>query len=484
MALKSIKYNFFLNLINTIAGVIFPIVTFPYVARILDPDGLGLISFYQSIINYVTIFSSLGIGLYAVREIARVKDDNIKRNRAAVEILLLHMSLTLLGYLVVAILCLSVERISAHESLFLVLSIPIFFNAIGVNWFYQAMEDFKYITLRSLTFKFLGAVALFIFVKNRNDVMNYAIILVLADVGNNIFNLIRLRKYIDRRNINHTELKIMRHLKPATIIFTLNIIISLYLGLSPIIIGFMVNDDAVGYFTATSKLTAATLSIVTALGTTLLPRMSYYLSHDDTEKFNSTAAKGLNLIIALSLPISAGLALTAPELILCFSGNEFTPAIPTMIIMAPTVLIIGIAGILGYQILYPMGHEKLIIKASLTGFIIYIATVFFLTPPFLQNGTAAAYALAELTVTTSFIIFCRSMFPYNYLNRSNISSIICTIGMSLSVFTIHHYTSLAPLPKLTIEIITGASIYALMMLILRHPLLAEIKTLFSKKIST
>ncbi|MEQ2936032.1 oligosaccharide flippase family protein, partial [Bacteroides fragilis] len=209
---QSIKNNFLLNLSTTITGLLFPLITFPYASRILMADGIGQVQFFQSIIDYVSLCTALGIPLYAVREIARIRDNKELRSRTTIEILLLHAILTLVGYIVVFILAKTVAKIEIDASLFFLLSTTLFFNTIGVAWFYQAIEDFKYITLRSLFVRILSLVALFIFVKTKQDLFYYAGILVIGTVGNNIFNFFRLRKYIKLSKGEFKRLNLLRHL--------------------------------------------------------------------------------------------------------------------------------------------------------------------------------------------------------------------------------------------------------------------------------
>ncbi len=191
------------------------------------PEGIGIVQFYQSIINYIILLSALGIPLYAVRELSRYKDNVKERNKATVEILSLHALLSAAGYLIVFILISFVAKIQSDWPLFLLLSLSIFFNVIGVPWFYQAVEDFKYITIRSLAVRFLSAVALFVCVRTRNDLDVYVVILVCGDGGDYIFNFMRLQKYSVIRDIIPTALSIRRHLRPAFRIFMLNIATSL-----------------------------------------------------------------------------------------------------------------------------------------------------------------------------------------------------------------------------------------------------------------
>lgn len=272
MKTASIKTNFILNLINTVSGLLFPLLTFPYASRILLADGIGQIQFFDSIIAYITLFSSLGIPIYAVRELARHREDKRERSKLTTEILLLHGLLMFIGYVAVYALVVSVTKIRADVPLFLILSAGIFFNTIGVQWFYQAIEDFKYITIRSITTRLVCLIALFLFVHTKEDLLYYGIIHVGGTVGNNIFNFFRLRKYISVKLVDFSELNWKRHLKPALRFFVLNIIISIYTQLDTLMLGFMKNDTVVGYYTSAMKSSKIVLGIVSALTAVLLPR--------------------------------------------------------------------------------------------------------------------------------------------------------------------------------------------------------------------
>ncbi|MCQ2327678.1 MAG: oligosaccharide flippase family protein, partial [Bacteroidales bacterium] len=185
---KSVKVNYILNLINTGTQLLLPLITFPYASRILFAEGIGKVNFFTSIITYISLFTCIGIPMYAIREIARVRDDEKKMSQTATEILLLHAGLTMVGYIIVALLCLFVPRISAEVPLFLLLSLTILFTAIGCEWFYQGIEDFAYITIRGLIVKALGIIFLFCFVKTREDIIPYAFFTVFGVLGGNLFN--------------------------------------------------------------------------------------------------------------------------------------------------------------------------------------------------------------------------------------------------------------------------------------------------------
>ena len=184
--MSSLKSNYTYSLINTVTKILFPIITFPYVARVLMPEGIGQVNFFQSIIEYITFFASLGIPIYAVREIARRKDDEKVMNRTAMEILLFNGLLTIVGYLAVLVISLTVPEVKENLPLFLVLSASVLFTLIGSEWFFQGVEDFKYITIRGLIVKIVAIAFLFATVKTRDDLIYYGVYLGVGVVGGNI----------------------------------------------------------------------------------------------------------------------------------------------------------------------------------------------------------------------------------------------------------------------------------------------------------
>lgn len=458
---RSIKYNFILNWFNTLLGIIFPIITFPYIARVIGPVGLGIISFDLSILNYITILSSLGIGLYAVREISRLRDDAETQCHRTVEILMLHIILTLIGYIAVFAIYYLIPEVNIHGAIFLILSISIFFKAIGVIWYFQAREDFMFITVRSLIVKMLSAISLFLFVKTSDDLIYYAIILAMADVANNMLNFIRLNRYIKYRNIDWHGLHIFHHLRPAVVIFTMGLIINLYIDLPTLFLGFTCSEENVGFYTTSTRLITVIMSFVTALGTSMLPRMSHYASKGDSSKFKELENKGMTFTIGVTLPISVALIIISPELVLSFSGNQFVESISVLRIIAPTVLFVGIASIAGLQTLYPQGHESVIIKSSLIGLFVSIALNSWLVDEIAQLGAAIAFVSTEICVTVSMIFLGRKYLSYKYINSSVIKFMMATIVMAVFLITIHNIPQLNKFLKLGIEISAGISVYAI-----------------------
>lgn len=450
---QSVKVNYILNLINTGTQMLFPLITFPYVCRVIEADGIGQINFFQSIISYISLFTCLGIPMYAIREIARNRSDVVQMNRTAMEILLLHSMLTLVGYAIVAILCLTVPQIQVNIPLFLILSLTIFFTAIGCEWFYQGIEDFKYITIRGLIIKTVSVVLLFIFVKSKTDLLYYGCYTVFGVLGGNIFNFFRLRKYIHRENIIFSELHIKRHIKPVLKVFSFSVVTSIYLQLNTVLLGFLKNALAVGYFAAATKVMQMLLTMSACLGSVMMPRASHLIAENREDEFNRLIQKSYDFTLAIALPMTIGLIFCAPSLITALCGVKFEHSILPSQIIAPIILMVAISNVFGIQVLFPKGKINVVTLCCGIGAVADLILNLCLIPFFSYIGTSIAYLGAEVATTVSMYFIGRKYIPIIYFKKSHLTYALGCIVMALALYGI----SLLQLPTLTILLLQGCS---------------------------
>lgn len=448
---QSVKVNYILNLINTGTQMLFPLITFPYVCRVIEADGIGQINFFQSIISYISLFTCLGIPMYAIREIARDRSDVVQMNRTAMEILLLHSMLTLVGYAIVAILCLTVPQIQVNIPLFLILSLIIFFTAIGCEWFYQGIEDFKYITIRGLIIKTVSVVLLFIFVKSKTDLLYYGCYTVFGVLGGNIFNFFRLRKYIHRENIIFSELHIKRHIKPVLKVFSFSVVTSIYLQLNTVLLGFLKNALAVGYFAAATKVMQMLLTMSACLGSVMMPRASHLIAENKEDEFNRLIQKSYDFTLAIALPVTIGLIFCAPSLITALCGVKFEHSILPSQIIAPIILMVAISNVFGIQVLFPKGKINIVTLCCGIGAVADLILNLCLIPFFSYIGTSIAYLGAEVATTVSMYFIGRKYIPIIYFKKSHLTYALGCIVMAFALYGL----SLLQLPTLTILLLQG-----------------------------
>lgn len=437
----SIGRNYIFNVISSVTTLLFPLVTFPYASRILLADGIGEVAFFKSIISYVTIFSALGLPLYAIREIANVKEDKKTCSKVAVEIIILHSLLTLIGYVVVGVFCISEEKIYQNISLFLLLSTSIFFNAIGAIWFYQGIEDFKYITIRGIVVRIASMILLFSTVKTKSDLMYYAAANVIAEGGGNIFNFIRLRKYIKYDEIRFCEIDFLRHLKPTFKTFALSVSTSIYLHLDSVMLGFLGTDDAVGFYTAANSIVRTSMTVVISLGSVILPRLSNLASCSQSDEFEKLVKKIMNFGLLTSIPMAAGLIILAAPVLRLFCGPHFSPSILTTQIMSPIIIAVTLSCFM-MPVLYACKLERIPLLATIVGALVNIVLNFLFIPKYLTSGAAFATLTAEIIVVILMFILGRKYICWGISLKRIITYIIGTIFMVIVLLLCRLYLSM------------------------------------------
>lgn len=393
---KSLKLNFLMNVMLTMSSFVFPLITFPYISRILLPIGTGKVSFATSIVTYFSMFAQLGIPTYGIRACARVRDSREKLTRTAQELLGINLIMSVISYVVLFILLFTVPKFRAEKNLYVILSFTIILTAIGMEWLYKALEQYTYITIRSVIFKFMALIAMFLLVHKQKDYVVYGGITIFAASASNVLNLLNAHKYIDLKPIGNYNFK--RHMKPILIFFAMSCATTIYTNLDTVMLGFMSTDTDVGYYNAAVKIKVILVSIVTSLGTVLLPRASYYIQQGKLDEFRRITKKALNFVILLAMPLMLYFIYYAKEGIYFLSGNAYSGSIVPMQVIMPTLLLIGITNILGIQILVPMGREKVVLYSEIAGAIVDIIVNALLIPKYASTGAAIGTLVAEFAV--------------------------------------------------------------------------------------
>ena len=396
MGQPSIKKNLLLNGILTMSAFIFPLITFPYVSRILLPVGTGKVSFATSLISYFNMFAQLGIPTYGIRTCATVRDDREKLTRTAHELLFINVIFSLIAYIFLAGTLIFVPRLQEDRSLFIIVSATIILNAIGMEWIYKALEQYSYITKRSILFKFIALVFMFLLIHKQEDYVIYGGITIFAASASNILNFINVHKYIDVKWVGGYDLK--RHMKPVAVFFAMACATTIYTHMDTVMLGFMATDVDVGYYNAAVKIKQILVSLVTSLGAVLLPRASYYIEHGQTDQFEYISKKALNFVFLAAVPMMVYFIIFAKQGIFFLSGNAYEGSIVPMQIIMPTLLFIGLTNILGIQMLVPLGKEKVVLWSEIVGAIVNLIVNALLIPRFLSTGAAIGTIMAEFSV--------------------------------------------------------------------------------------
>ena len=396
MRIRSVKFNFIMNFLLTASSIIFPLITFPYVSRVLQAAGNGKVAFAAAVLTYFTMFASLGIPTYGIRVCAQVRDDKEKLSRTVQELLIINTVTMVIVYAVFAVMIFIVPEFAKEKELLFINSITMVLNVFGVSWLYSALEQYAYITVCSLTFKVISIVMMFAWVKNPGDYIIYGAITVFASAGSYVLNFINLHKYVTLRKKGSYNFK--RHLKPIGIFFAMSAATSVYTNLDVVMIQFIKDETEVGYYNAAIKVKTILVSLITSLGTVLLPRLSFYVKQKDQDAFQKTIVKAFNFVFILASSVMVYFMIFARETILTLSGSEYLPSILPMILLMPTVLFIGLSNITGIQILTPLGREKEVLISIVCGAVVDFVLNLILIAKYGAAGAAFATLLAELVV--------------------------------------------------------------------------------------
>lgn len=478
MAKKSIKRNAIYSVLGEFVTLVFPLITFPYASRILLPEGIGIVNFANSIISYFLIIASLGISIYGIRELAKLKDDKYAQTKFVKEMILINFVCSIIAYFLFLISLYLIPKFSECRNLLLICSLKIIVVTFSADWIFSAMEDFKYITIRALIFRIISIFYLFIFVKTPEDIGHYTFFGIFNTIGATFTNLIRINKYIDLRI--KTKIEIKKHLKPIFVFFAMTLVTSIYSVLDSSMLGFLSTNTELGYYSASTKLNHMVLSMLTAITTVLLPRLSMYIKENDMDSFNEISKKCSCVITILGIPIATGIFLLAKPFMLLLSGKAYIPAVPVMQLMTPIILIISIGSLVGVQILPALGKEKISLYSYIAGAVTNITLNAILIPKYGAIGAGIGTVFAELTVTLIEIIYVRKIIITKDLIISFFESIISSAIMIIPIlFILNRFENI--LIQIGLSFIAGVILYFVFMLIFRNKYVLEYTKKFLHK---
>lgn len=477
--MQSVKKNAALNVIRTLMSLIFPLITFPYVSRVLGPGGTGKVHYAQSIVSYFSMIAMLGINTYGLREAAKIRDDKEKLSKFYKEIMTINLTSTFFAYILFFGALIVFKNLTEYKNLLLVTSASILFTTLGVEWLYGAVEDYTYITIRSIAFQFVGVVLLFVLVKDSDDVLQYASLSVITNVGSNILNFFHCKKYVCI--FRKYQLEIKKHLKPIFILFGTTVAISIYTVLDTTMLGAICTDEQVGLYNAATKINKIVMTLIVSVGTVVTPRASNIIENDKVY-FESLLKKTCNFFLMLSIPCAAGLCFLAKPIILLFCGEKFAPAVLTMQIMTPIVIIISFGCFFTNLIFTPMRKDKYSLFPVIAGALINFTLNSILIPKFYAFGAGIATVVAECVVTTSkfflakkLSINMKELFKYSY------QYFAAAVVMILFLFVLS-LLKINMIFNLVLSILLSAIFYGLVLVLFKNEYLLDFFAVIKRRI--
>lgn len=392
----SIRFNYAMNMIYTVSGMVFPLLIYPYAARTLGENGIGAVSFANSIVSFFGIFAQLGIPTYGIKACAEVRGDKEELSRVVHEILLINLITCGITYGAFFGALTVYPKFRQEKELFLVMSSVLFFNTIGVDWLYKGLEKYRYITCCTLFFKAVGLCAVFLLVRSSEDYVIYGGITILALAGSNTLNFWNLRKHIYLRPLGGYHFR--RHFRMISVFMAMSVATTIYTNMDSAMLGIMRGSGENGYYDVAVKTKNILVSVVVSLGNVLLPRMSFYISSHREKEFQRMGKRALRFILVLSIPLSMYFLLFAGAAVRLLAGEGFAPSVRTMQVMMPALVFIGMTNVMGIQMMVPLGRERQVLRSEIAGAAVNLVLNCFLIPRFGCLGAAIGTLAAEIAV--------------------------------------------------------------------------------------
>ncbi|MCM1179246.1 MAG: flippase [Clostridium sp.] len=472
--MKSLKINTLMNMLKVLMSMLFPLISFPYVSRILGPAGIGKVDFSASVVSYFSLFASLGISTYGIREGAKVRDHKDDLSTFVQEIFIINMVSTVFSYVVFGFAVCKLSVLHDYLKILCICGLNIGFTTIGIEWLYGALEEYTYITVRSICFQLIAIILMFFLIRDAQDYLQYAFITIFAAVGSNLFNIIHSRKFVVWKKKQKYNFK--RHFKPILIIFGLNFACSIYMSLDKTMLGVICGDKEVGLYSAAIKINRLVLQLILSIGTVILARLSYLYANRERETFNRLFLKVFNYVLFLTVPSTAGLILLSKQVLGLLSGNEYLEADITSKILSLIIIIIGASNLLSVQIFIAIGKEKYSLLASGAAAFINFLSNLFLIPQYGKVGAAISTVMAETIALIVCVYFARKIIDFHGVVK-NVFEFALGTFFFIPVFYVISDKIHNDLIIIVVMVLLSACVYGFFLLIIRNSVAIDIKNM-------
>lgn len=466
--------NYLYNASYQVFVLLIPLITTPYLARVLGPTGVGINAYTNSIIQYFILFGSIGVNLYGNRQIAFVRDDKDKMTKTFYEIFLMRIMTIVLAYAAFLIFLMTT---GSYHIYYLAQSVSIIAAAFDISWFFMGVENFGVTVLRNLVVKIITLISIFTFVKSFDDLNIYIMILSLSLLIGNITLFPNLRRYIGK--VKFKNLRIWQHLKPSMILFVPQIATQIYLVVNKTMLGSMTSVQAAGYFDQSDKMIKMILAVVTATGTVMLPHVANAFMKGEVEKTKQFLYNSFSFVTALSVPMMFGIAAISKKFVPLFFTDKFLAVTPLMMIESVVILLIAWSNALGTQYLLPTNQNGAFTKSVVLGAVVNIIV----NIPFIMLwgalGATISTVLSELAVTGYQLYVLRNQIKYRSLFTDTGKYLLAGFIMFIVVFVVDGKLN-SSWTMLIIEVLVGITIYAGLLIVMKAKIVKDAMKMIHK----
>lgn len=477
MAKKSITQNYIYNLIYQILILVLPIITTPYISRILGATNVGIYSYTYSIVSYFILFASLGVALYGQREIAYAGKDTSKRNKLFWEIAIFRIISVLIVFCIYIIFCIKSQE---YKIYYFIWGLELLATALDIGWFFQGMEEFKKTVLRNVIVRIASITLIFLLVKNESDLIKYITIYSIADFVGNLSLWFYLPKYL--KGIKIKRIEVLSHVIPIILLFIPQIASQVYNMLDKTMIGRIIVDKAeVGYYEEAQKVIKVLITIVSSLGVVMVPRMASVFASGEKDKVKEYLKKSFKFAFLLAFPMVFGVIIIADAFVPVFFGAGFEKTIILIKILAPSVLLFGLASVIGYQYLLPTKRQKEYTLSILAGLIINFVLNYILIKLMASEGASISTLISELIVLLIQIFLIRNEITILEIMKIGEKYFIYSLMMFVACWIIKLILG-TTLIAMAVQIIVGMGIYFICLLVTKDEFLERIQLIIKSKL--
>lgn len=477
MKKHSIKINYLYNLLYQLIVVITPIITTPHLSRVFKPNGIGAISYAESIVTYFILFANAGVTIFGQREISHFQNNISKRSEVFFNVFFIKIVFSSISLFLYIISCVLIfKNIIFFPFVFNILSV-----LVDITWLYQGLEEFRIIVFRNFIYRFINILFIMVIINDNSQILLYCFSISFFTFLSNLSLWINIPKFVDFKlfaiKFNY------QYLIDSALLFLPTIAIQLHSIIDKTMLGTMLDETFEnGIYEQATKITRILLTIVTSLVIVASPRIGYLYAINNEEKINDIMKKSYRFTAFISWPMAAGLILVSRNFVPWFLGKEFIGAVALINILSLTILLIGISSITGNQYLIPTHKHNQYTISLFIGLGSNVLLNYFLIPKFLAIGAAASSVISELIIVVSQFIFVKKNISTITIISDSINYIISTIIMFIVVWLLSINFTPSLLNTLIITF-TGALIYLILLLLLRDKMLFEfVSFIFNKSI--
>lgn len=469
MLKKSLKKNYFFKVSLLLINMLFPLITAPYISRVLGIKNLGEINFSQSILSIMIIIIGLGIPIYGIREVAKVKNNRDELSKIFSELFILSLISTIFFMVIYFIIIYNLDYYKNVKKILYIFGIGLSFNFLSIEWFYSGIEEFSYITFRGMIVKLLALIGLFIFVRTSNDNYNYVWILALSTIIPNIINIIYSNKFITFRI---KKIKIYSHLLNMKYFYITQLMGAIYGYLDIVILGILSSANAVAIHTRSKMIAMLIVQIIATISTVLVPRLSFEYKNNNKE-YHNLIETSFDLMLLILLPFSIILFLFSQEIMFILGGNAFAQNYLEVRILALWVIIVSFSIYIDNQISIPIGKEKITTISCICVAIITTILNFYLIPKYSYIGAGISLIIGDFIGFILQLYFTKKILKYRLFKRKYISYLFINIGLMVIMIMLKGISNNIIL-KILISGIGGIIFYSSCLIYLKHEMVMDL----------